>query len=240
MNEPFDLQKVKDHSMAPRRRRHQFPTEPTAVLDDLSIDDEIVRLQERLNELERLKQSMAAPPAATSDPGLSLFPWQRDALDAWSDRRQCGVVQAVTGAGKTRVGIAAIAEALESGVRAVVMVLTLVLQQQWVNSLRELLPVAHVSTRIGDESSWQVMVTTVQSAMHRAVLSRSQPGLLVADECHRYGAESFARALGPEYAWRLHRVARRLRLLGEHAAGADGRARGPTRATGEVRRGDRG
>ena len=80
MNEAFDLQKVKDHSMAPRRRRHQFPTEPTAVLDDLSIDDEIVRLQERLNELERLKQSMAAPPAATSDPGLSLFPWQRDAL----------------------------------------------------------------------------------------------------------------------------------------------------------------
>ncbi len=46
------------------------------------------------------------------------------------------------------------------------------------------------------------MVTTVQSAMRRPALTRSG-GLIVADECHRYGAETYSLALNSNYDWRL-------------------------------------
>lgn len=187
----------------PRRQRRPPLTEPIENLDGATIESEILAAQSRLSKLLKLKELLESRPQPAEPAGLPLYPWQRDALEAWAGRGQRGVVQAVTGAGKTRVGVAAIAEAVDSGVPAVVLVPTLVLQQQWVKNLGELLPDVAVSSRASDGRSWQVPVTTVQSAMMRAVLARSTPGLLVADECHRYGAESFARALGEEYRWRL-------------------------------------
>jgi len=41
-----------------------------------------------------------------------LYEWQQQALQAWKHHNFQGVIEAVTGAGKTRVGIAAIAQAL--------------------------------------------------------------------------------------------------------------------------------
>jgi hypothetical protein len=46
---------------------------------------------------------------------LPLYPWQRRALHAWQAHERRGVIEAVTGSGKTRVGLAAIANALTSG-----------------------------------------------------------------------------------------------------------------------------
>lgn len=43
-------------------------------------------------------------------------------------------------------------------------------------------------------------MTTVQSAMRRPALTRSG-GLIVADECHRYGAETYSLALNSNYDW---------------------------------------
>ena len=40
---------------------------------------------------------------------LGLYRWQREALEAWSANDRRGVAEAVTGAGKTRVGLHAIA-----------------------------------------------------------------------------------------------------------------------------------
>lgn len=54
------------------------------------------------------------------NPTVALHPWQRDALAAWRDNGHLGVVQAVTGAGKTRVGLAALREAWRRGKRTVV------------------------------------------------------------------------------------------------------------------------
>ena len=41
-----------------------------------------------------------------------LRTWQREALDAWSRHGRYGVIEAVTGTGKWRVGIEALREAL--------------------------------------------------------------------------------------------------------------------------------
>ncbi|WP_081684099.1 sigma-70 family RNA polymerase sigma factor [Granulicoccus phenolivorans] len=134
---------------------------------------------------------------------VDLYPWQQAALEAWRAADRRGVVQAVTGAGKTRVGVGAIAEALAAGRRSVVIVPSRVLVEQWLSTLRELLPRVKAVAGIRPDAQWQVCVTTVQAAMNRPVLKRGEQGLLVADECHRYGAEQFSRALRPHYEWRL-------------------------------------
>ena len=69
-----------------------------------------------------------------------LFAWQAEALDAWRRARWTGIVEAVTGTGKTRVGLSAISEALEQGDRSVVLVPTKELQGQWHRGLRRGLP----------------------------------------------------------------------------------------------------
>ena len=141
-----------------------------------------------------------APVAHASD---RLFAWQREAVETWQANNRVGLVQAVTGAGKTRVGIAAVAEAVGDGLRCVILVPSLVLRNQWASSLAQLLPGIRVSEDPSAAIRWQVLVITVQSAYQRPLLNPGEQGLLVADECHRYGSESWAQALRPEYVRRL-------------------------------------
>lgn len=145
----------------------------------------------------------ASMPSSTAAPRLNLRPWQNQALDAWRARGRRGVVQAVTGAGKTRVGVGAIAEALAAGRRAVVIAPSLVLVRQWVSAIASLLPGVAVSEVLGDPRPWRVLVTTVQAAMRRPAVPYGERALLVADECHRCGAEGFAQALRSGFDWRL-------------------------------------
>jgi len=74
----------------------------------------------------------APPPAPPPPPGppadwlssLDLYPWQQRALDGWAKHGHRGVVEAVTGAGKTRLALAAIASEIARGGRAVAIVPT--------------------------------------------------------------------------------------------------------------------
>lgn len=173
-------------------------------LDAAEIEALIVAAEGYLQQLRKLRDTACGATASTShDRGPKLRPWQEEALEDWRRQKYRGVVQAVTGAGKTWVGIAAIEAAERVGLRAVVVVPKRVLVAQWVTNLNKVLPGFMVSTQIADKRPWQVMVTTVQAAMNSPVLKRSEHGLLVADECHRYGAERFSQALRPEYERRL-------------------------------------
>lgn len=149
-----------------------------------------------------------AEPMPTFTAGKEAPPlrqWQREALDAWKRAKCCGVVQAVTGTGKTRVGIeAAKAEIGEGGV-VLILVPSLTLLRQWYDLLTPVFGEDAIGMR-GDgysddfrESS--VIVSTPQSAL--SGLHFSGKGLLIADECHRYGAESWGRALNPRFKKRL-------------------------------------
>lgn len=143
------------------------------------------------------------PPIGDGPLTLKLHAWQRRALDDWRANGRRGVVEAVTGAGKTRVGIAAIAEAVSRGRRAVVIAPSLVLVGQWVSEIRAMLPDVQVTIRFDEARPWQVLVTTVQAAMRRPAVPYGEQALLVADECHRCGAEGFSRALRAGFIWRL-------------------------------------
>jgi superfamily II DNA or RNA helicase len=138
---------------------------------------------------------------------MALRPWQAEALAAWSTSCR-GVVEAVTGTGKTRLALAAIRVVVDRGGRALVLVPTLELQDQWVRELRAGMPDLRVG-RLGggrddDLFGHEVVVATPHSAAAVPVdLPPGTPGLLVADEAHRYGAPTWGAALKDDFALRL-------------------------------------
>lgn len=73
------------------------------------------------------KISKPAESAVSSEPdgwsqGLSLYPWQQEALDWWREHKYQGVIEAVTGTGKTRLALAAAEYQLRHGGRVVVVI----------------------------------------------------------------------------------------------------------------------
>lgn len=138
---------------------------------------------------------------------LQLYSWQLEALAAWRGAGHRGVVEAVTGAGKTRVAVAAIQESLSEGFAALVIVPTVILIEQWCDRLREQLGIEARRLGGGDKAvptGGEVLVATVHSAARRQFDPRQYGRLLlVADEVHRYGAPTFAKALAPPYERRL-------------------------------------
>jgi len=138
--------------------------------------------------------------------GIELWTWQHEALLAWQRRNYKGVVEAVTGAGKTRVGLAAAASCLHQGVPTAVIVPTIDLQHQWVKEIQKHISRARVG-RLGDggsDSLWScdILVAVAASACNN-LRPRGGPALLVADECHRYGCDAWQRVLHPRFSHRI-------------------------------------
>jgi superfamily II DNA or RNA helicase len=138
---------------------------------------------------------------------LELRAWQAEALAAWSGTCR-GVIEAVTGTGKTRLAMAAIRAVVDRDGRVLVLVPTLELQDQWVRELRSLVPDLRIG-RLGggrddDLFACEVLVATPHSAAAVPVdLPPGAPGLLVADEAHRYGAPTWGAALHEVFDLRL-------------------------------------
>jgi superfamily II DNA or RNA helicase len=138
---------------------------------------------------------------------LALRDWQARALAAWSAPGR-GVVEAVTGSGKTRLALAAVRLVVERGGSVLVLVPTLGLQDQWVRELRAVVPGGRIGRlgggRADDLERHTVLVATPQSAAGLPIEPpHGVPGLLVADEAHRFGAPTWAEALKPAFALRL-------------------------------------
>jgi superfamily II DNA or RNA helicase len=140
--------------------------------------------------------------------GLGLRDWQVDAFATWVGGGCRGVVEAITGAGKTRLAIAAVRAALARGGRVLVLVPTLDLQDQWGKELRTFIPGAKIG-RLGgggddDLHDNHVLIATPHSAAAVDVdLPPGALGLLVADEAHRYGAPTWGAALRDAFQMRL-------------------------------------
>lgn len=149
-----------------------------------------------------------------------LYPWQHEALDAWHAHGRRGVVEAVTGSGKTRLGVAAAHEAIRQGIKVLILVPTGELQRQWIATLNRDFPGASTGAlgngRSDSLDDVDVLVAIVHSAATRETLRAHKAGLLIADECHRYAAPLFAAALGDGYDWRLGLTATYERTDGGH------------------------
>lgn len=125
----------------------------------------------------------AAPARA---PGLRLRPYQSRALAAWHRHEREGVVVAPCGAGKTMIGVAAIAS---TDTRALVLVHTLDLARQWVERL-DLLEGVSVGLVGGGkvDKGTRVVVATMQTVSTWPWWERydwlRDFGLVVVDEAH--------------------------------------------------------
>jgi superfamily II DNA or RNA helicase len=139
---------------------------------------------------------------------FNLYDWQKEALKKWKAQNYQGVVEAVTGAGKTMVGISAAIEQIKQGGFVLVVVPSLELLGQWEIKLREHLPRTRIGTFGGGKQvtfeKHQLIVSTVNGARKWDMLAPDDDnGLLIADECHRYGSEYNKNALDECFARRL-------------------------------------
>ncbi len=157
--------------------------------------------------------STSSPPTGVEpdpfDPSQRfLYRWQLDALTAWLECGRRGVVEAVTGSGKTNVAMAAIIDARRRGLFVLVVVPSRVLIEQWYERLSETIPEAKLG-RLGDNYSdkpanCDILITTRHSAAsHRPSPPTDAGGLLVADEVHGFGGGVLRKALRPDYQERL-------------------------------------
>lgn len=135
-----------------------------------------------------------------------LFAWQMECLDLWFDHHCKGVVNVVTGAGKTILALGAIAR-LENSLlteqasapilKIKIIVPKVFLANQWVKSLQDELGVSKDDIGVysgvhKDPPSRKYMIYVVNSArttLSPQILADYHQGssiLLIADECHHY------------------------------------------------------
>jgi superfamily II DNA or RNA helicase len=118
-------------------------------------------------------------------PSPELRPYQAASLTSWDLSGRRGVIVLPTGAGKTRIALAAIAS---SGVSALCLVPTRVLLEQWQNEVTTHLGIEAGTYGDGERTLRPVTIATFESAWRHMGSIGDRFGLLVVDEVHHFGA----------------------------------------------------
>jgi superfamily II DNA or RNA helicase len=123
---------------------------------------------------------------------VPLRPYQHEALLAWRRAGRRGVVALPTGAGKTRVALAAIAE---TRTPCLVLVPTRALLAQWQRALAEIYdgPVGRFGD--GERVLAPLTVATFAAGYRSMAIIGDRFGMLVVDEAHHFGTGAFDEAL---------------------------------------------
>lgn len=134
--------------------------------------------------------------------------WQLEAMGEWKRRGRRGVIEAVTGTGKTAIGILAAADAIARERDVLVLVPGTDLLQQWYETCTRDLTDDVLVGRFGDGhkdtfKTHHIIISTIQSARNKLQIPVCEEGLIIADEVHRYGAQQSALALSDAFDERL-------------------------------------
>jgi superfamily II DNA or RNA helicase len=139
--------------------------------------------------------------------GPVLRDWQRDAFMAWVNNSQQGIIEAITGTGKTLVGIYAAAYALDYGYKVAITAPTLELMDQWVEQLHSCIIDLKLGrldlANSGSIEDNEILITTIASGSKYRLHATDTPTLLITDEVHRMGSPKYSEALEPEMEWRM-------------------------------------
>ncbi|MFN4241662.1 MAG: DEAD/DEAH box helicase [Tepidisphaerales bacterium] len=148
------------------------------------------------------------PPQWQLTRGVSLYDWQRECAQRWLDGGRRGIVKVVTGGGKTVFAqhlIERLHNEQDAQLRVAVVVPTIVLMEQWVESLRSgsnLPPDAIGAMGGGRNDAFservRILVCVINSAARHlpAAVRSADIGrhlLLVVDECHRARGQVMSR-----------------------------------------------
>jgi RNA polymerase primary sigma factor len=135
------------------------------------------------------------------------YDWQIMAFGEWLKSKEVGVIEAVTGTGKTQLGIMALGKVYMEGGKGVVLVPTRELQDQWVAELeaRGFTSIGRLGNGFNDSlSGCAVLVAVAASAsIYDLGLPKKTKGVLVADEVHRYASETWKNGLEEGFKSRL-------------------------------------
>lgn len=138
--------------------------------------------------------------------------WQKEALTTWEESNRRGIIEVVTGGGKTRFALAAATKWIQNqtGNWAVIIIVpTSALQDQWYVNLTNDLKIPKKTISVWPEIQEPtrqfhlMVVNTARKGAERITASHSST-LLIADECHRYASlensaaleQSFSASLG--------------------------------------------
>ena len=146
----------------------------------VDVDDRV------LDASDRAASEAGLPDALATD--YELRAYQREALDAWHDAGDRGVIELPTGAGKTVIAIRAI---VELGVPTLVVVPTVDLLDQWQRELsREFdAPIGRFGG--GEQRREAITVSTYDSAYLKADGVGDAFELVVFDEVHHLGGAGY-------------------------------------------------
>ncbi|MBQ0072412.1 MAG: DEAD/DEAH box helicase [Spirochaetales bacterium] len=134
------------------------------------------------------------------------YRWQEQCLALWDDAHGHGLVEAITGAGKTHLALEAIRRVQKVYTRLKVFVLVpqIALAQQWrVSFLRggwlaEELSIHSSRNTPSEKASVQIyVINSARFTLSKALLEAQEQGFmtfLVADECHHYSSKENYRA----------------------------------------------
>lgn len=160
---------------------------------------------------------------------VELYEYQKEAIANWEANNYRGIFDMATGTGKTYTGLAAIStlsEALEDKLAVFIVCPLQHLVEQWVEDIelfgmkpivgysaspqknwRERLKQAVINQKIRKDSPFFCFVTTNATFSGEYVQSIIQkiktPILLVIDEAHNFGAETYAPLLDDRFDYRL-------------------------------------
>ena len=142
-----------------------------------------------------------------------LRDWQKEAIRAWSANDQRGLVEAVTGAGKSDVGIAIVEHFIHTGKRVLILTPGNTLREQWAQRLRadvgDPLGVKIVEVATGKSPDWKTAKVilahpvSTNNAIKNGSLDPTTIGVLIGDEAHNLGAAAWRNALAPQIPARL-------------------------------------
>ena len=182
-----------------------FPDVPTEILLK---ESEHQNLQELIEDLERFQSSVSRSTSSTSINKKVLMEHQIAVLESWKLNNKIGIIDHVTGAGKTVTAISAIEDWIKDGKPALVIVPSTLLQKQWVSEIRNQISIESLAVGgdLGPRSKWslslsdatrnmkefgpRIVVAVVGSAVTEDFIKRLMVGkhlLVVGDEVHTLG-----------------------------------------------------
>ena len=191
--------------MMPNLTTVPFPDVPKEIL---LRESEHSNLRELIEDLNQVKLKKVNNLDSKKNASKILMNHQLSVLQSWRDNGHKGIIDHVTGAGKTITAISAIKEWIQDGKSALVLVPSTLLQRQWLSEIRNEISIESlpVGGELGPRSKWslalsdatrnmkdfgpRIVVAVTGSAVSDEFLKRLMTGkhlMIVGDEVHTLG-----------------------------------------------------
>ena len=182
-----------------------LPLVPRAILEREATPH---KLEELIDDIQKVKARKIIRPTERNVAVKKLMPHQTAVLQNWKDNEFRGIIDHVTGAGKTITAINAIRDWIAEDRPALIIVPSQILQRQWADEISSEIGVQPllVGGPLGGRDNWlnflsdntrdskdfgaRITLATVASAASSAFITRLQVSkslLIVADEVHTLG-----------------------------------------------------